>query len=256
MSLDSMYPAIVKSWDRDRRECRIEIPGLTDGCQIFPLAEIDYPIGYESENSEIRIPIGARVRVFFDGGDPRFPVICAFRPRRTDNDTLWRREFHENFARTADDGDINDSASEDINVDAGNDINTDVGHDMITDVTHDEHHTVGHEFILDATSKATIHVGSSTFVVESSQITITTPHLIVNSAQSNFSGAVTVAGLLTYSAGLAGSGGGGTSATITGNVSVTGTITGTTDVVGGGKSLKTHTHSGVAAGSGTSGPPT
>jgi hypothetical protein len=43
--------------------------------------------------------------------------------------------------------------------------------------------------------------------------------------------------------------------TITGSLNATGTVTGQADVVGGGKSLKTHTHSGVTTGSGNSGPP-
>jgi phage baseplate assembly protein gpV len=51
-------------------------------------------------------------------------------------------------------------------------------------------------------------------------------------------GAVTVVGALTQ----------------TGNQTVTGTIT-ATQVVGGGKTLSTHTHSGVTTGAGTSGPP-
>jgi phage baseplate assembly protein V len=48
---------------------------------------------------------------------------------------------------------------------------------------------------------------------------------------------------------------------IVGNLSIDGdtdctqTITATTDVIGGGKHLKTHTHGGVQSGSGTSGPP-
>lgn len=45
-------------------------------------------------------------------------------------------------------------------------------------------------------------------------------------------------------------------ATFNGDVHSTGTITGDTDVIGGGKHLKTHTHSGVQPGGGTSGPPT
>ena len=40
-----------------------------------------------------------------------------------------------------------------------------------------------------------------------------------------------------------------------GNVSSPATVTATTDVVGGGKHLKTHTHSGVTTGGGTTGPP-
>ena len=51
-------------------------------------------------------------------------------------------------------------------------------------------------------------------------------------------GAVTVVGTLTQ----------------TGNQTITGTLT-ATQVVGGGKALSTHTHSGIATGSGTSGPP-
>lgn len=43
-------------------------------------------------------------------------------------------------------------------------------------------------------------------------------------------------------------------ATVSGNITAA-TITGTTDVIGGGKSLKTHTHGGVQTGTGTSGPP-
>lgn len=43
--------------------------------------------------------------------------------------------------------------------------------------------------------------------------------------------------------------------TIEGDASSNGTITGAVDVKGGGKSLKTHVHSGVAPGGGTSGPP-
>lgn len=43
--------------------------------------------------------------------------------------------------------------------------------------------------------------------------------------------------------------------TITGDLTVTGTATATVDVVGGGKSLKGHTHTGVTTGGGSSGPP-
>jgi len=42
---------------------------------------------------------------------------------------------------------------------------------------------------------------------------------------------------------------------LTGDLNVTGTITATTDVVGGGKSLATHVHTGVTPGIGNTGPP-
>lgn len=43
--------------------------------------------------------------------------------------------------------------------------------------------------------------------------------------------------------------------TIEGDVSITGTLTASEDVLGGGKSLKTHTHGGVSAGSSLTGAP-
>jgi phage baseplate assembly protein gpV len=42
---------------------------------------------------------------------------------------------------------------------------------------------------------------------------------------------------------------------ITGDVTVTGTLTASTDVIGGGKSLKSHKHSGVQAGGAQTGAP-
>ena len=59
-------------------------------------------------------------------------------------------------------------------------------------------------------------------------------------------GAVTISGTLTQSGG---------NATMGGNLTAAGTITGTTDVIGGGKSLKTHVHSGVQPGGGNTGAP-
>ena len=44
-------------------------------------------------------------------------------------------------------------------------------------------------------------------------------------------------------------------ATFTGDINVGGTLTATTDVIGGGKSLKTHIHSGVTAGTSNTGAP-
>lgn len=43
--------------------------------------------------------------------------------------------------------------------------------------------------------------------------------------------------------------------TQTGNTTSSGTVTGTTDVIGGGKSLKNHTHGGVQPGGGSTSPP-
>ena len=58
-SMNGRYPAIVKSYDQISRTCRIEIPGLTDGADVLPEAEIEYPIGDKSRarshSTEFRI---------------------------------------------------------------------------------------------------------------------------------------------------------------------------------------------------------
>lgn len=100
------YPAIVKSYDQERRTCRIEIPGLTDGADVLPEAEIEYPIGDKSRagfwETEIEINPDDTVWVAFVGGDPRYPVITGARNPRTGNSADWRRWHHKNIELIAD----------------------------------------------------------------------------------------------------------------------------------------------------------
>jgi phage baseplate assembly protein gpV len=243
MSLYGKYPAIVRTWDRARRECRVEIPGVTDGAEVLPLAEIAYPIGDKSEHTEIYVTLGDRVWVEFERGDPRFPIITHWRTKHTGNAPLWRKFHHENHEREAFDGDIHDTASNNINTEAGN----------------NEQRTIGTAFTLDAGTTITLHVGGSTLVIDGSSVTITTAEVTVDSPQSTFTGAVTVLGLLTYAAGMSGSpgAGGGAGATISGNIAVTsGNITTDGDVTAGSISLKNHTHGGVQPGGSSTSPPT
>ncbi len=96
------YPAVVSSYDRAARLCRVEIPGITDGADIFPEADFEYPIGDKSEHTEIRILVGDRVWVEFEAGDPRYPIITGFRQKRTGNEVGTRRWHHENIETVAD----------------------------------------------------------------------------------------------------------------------------------------------------------
>ncbi len=95
------YPAVVKSYDQARRTCRIEIPGLTDGADVFPEAEIEYPIGDKSRSgsntTEIEITAGDAVWVSFIGGDPRYPIITGYRNPQSGNSADWRRIHHKNI---------------------------------------------------------------------------------------------------------------------------------------------------------------
>lgn len=89
---------------------------------------------------------------------------------------------------------------------------------------------------LDNTS-ITLTIGSTTLKLESGQTTLTTPKVITDSPDATNTGTLKVQGLLTYLAGLAGSGGSGASATITGSISV---VSG--DVSADGHTLKGHHH--------------
>jgi len=95
------YPAIVRSYDQKSRTCRLEIPGLTDGGDVFPKAEIEYPIGDKSRDgeftTEIEILPGDTVWIAFICGDKRYPIITGYRNPLSGNSVDWRRVHHENM---------------------------------------------------------------------------------------------------------------------------------------------------------------
>lgn len=93
------FPAVVREYDAEQRLCRVEIPGITDGAETFPNAEIEYPIGDRTRGdlaTEIEILSGDAVWVSFIGGDPRYPIITGWRLPRAGNEKGWRRWHHEN----------------------------------------------------------------------------------------------------------------------------------------------------------------
>ncbi|MBY0475391.1 MAG: hypothetical protein K2Q13_10090 [Nitrosomonas sp.] len=100
------YPAIVRSYSQERRTCRIEIPGITDGSDVLPEAEIEYPIGDKSRTganaTEIEILPNDTVWIAFIGGDSRYPIITGYRNPQSGNSVDWRRFHHANIEITAD----------------------------------------------------------------------------------------------------------------------------------------------------------
>lgn len=100
------YPAIVKSYNQTRRTCRVEIPGLTEGADVLPEAELEYPIGDKSRAgvnpTEIEITPGDTVWVAFIGGDARYPIITGWRNPQAGNSVDWRRWHHKNIELLAD----------------------------------------------------------------------------------------------------------------------------------------------------------
>lgn len=105
------YPATVKSYDQERRTCRIEIPFLTDGIDHYPEASIEYSLGDKQRagywETEIEIIPEDKVYIMFEGGDPRYPIITGYRHPRVGNsmspDSGWRRWHHPNIELIADD---------------------------------------------------------------------------------------------------------------------------------------------------------
>lgn len=104
--LPGRYPAVVRSYDKAKRTCRIEIPGLTDGADVLPEAEIEYAIGDKSAHdtypTEIEILPGDTVWISFIGGDPRYPIITGYRNPQSGNVSDWRRIHHPNIEFLAD----------------------------------------------------------------------------------------------------------------------------------------------------------
>lgn len=140
MSLPSRIPGIVNSYDRQRRECRVEIPGYTDGAEEFPVAQFENPLGDKSEHTEIRILPGDRVWLAFENGDPRYPIITGFRPKQVGNVVGYRRWHHENIE---------------------------------TDADQTQKHTAGTTYRVEAGQSITLIVGGSSIVMNDSSITLT-----------------------------------------------------------------------------------
>ena len=111
--LPGRYPGLVDSYDAQKRTCRVKIPGLTDGADPLPEAQIEYPIGDNSRSvphgTEIAIHKDDAVWIAFLGGDPRYPIITGYRNPEVGNSLDWRRWHHRNIRLDAEDTILLDS---------------------------------------------------------------------------------------------------------------------------------------------------
>ncbi|MFZ4539530.1 hypothetical protein [Propionivibrio sp.] len=168
------YPAIVKSYDQARRTCRVEIPGVTDGGDVLPEAELSYPLGCKSRDgsfaTEIEILPGDTVWIEFIGADSRYPVVTGYRNGQAGNSVDWRRFHHANM-----------------------------------------------ELLADTLMK--LIAGGDVLIKSGSHITVQAPLITLDTPQTTCTGNLTVAGALSIQGAA-----GGTSTTISGNVSVTGSV--------------------------------
>lgn len=171
MNLPGKWPGVIRSYDADRREVRVEIPGITDGAEQWPLAEIEYPIGDKSRHTEIRILDGDLVWLEFECGDPRYPIITGWRNPNTGNSTGFRRWHHENIESDADSTQKHTSGTT-YTVLAGSDIKNDAKADIV--------HHAGKTVTIEAGESITLKVGGSTIVIDSSSITATAAKINLN----------------------------------------------------------------------------
>ena len=86
-------------------------------------------------------------------------------------------------------------------------------------------------------------------IVEADTVLVKAGDITLDAPTTTATGSLLVQGQLTYQGGMAGSGGGGTAASITGTIKVEGG-----DVLADGKSLKSHTHPDLTSGGNTGKP--
>lgn len=161
--MSSRTPGVVKAIDRARREIRVHIPGLTDGAEVYPLAEIEYGIGDKSEHTEIRILEGDRVWLSFINGDPRYPIITGFRPKNTGNEVGTRRWHHDAIESDADEHQTH-TAGTDYSIDAGTNINQTAGTDIAQEAGTNINGTAGEQ--------VRFNVGANSITINNSAITL------------------------------------------------------------------------------------
>ena len=223
-TMHGRYPAIVKTYDQARRTCRVEIPGITDGGDVLPEAEIEYPVGDKSRSgqyeTELEILPGDTVWIAFIGGDPRYPIITGYRNPQAGNSADWRRYHHQNYELLTDVM-MHFESGETIKGDAGQTIALKAGQAITAEA--------GSTINIKAGSKITLSVGGSTVEISSGSIAITSGKIALNGA-------------------ITGGGSAGAMATFTGGMKVA------KDVTAGNISLQTHTHTEQGDKAETSGP--
>ena len=136
--MPGIYPGIVRSYNQERRTCRVEIPGSTDGGDVLPEAEIKYSIGDKSRDgeftTEIEILPGDTVWIQFIGGDSRYPVITGYRNPQAGNSVDYRRWHHENIEMLANTL-LNALSGSDTRINAGGDVQIQAAADTLLKAT-------------------------------------------------------------------------------------------------------------------------
>lgn len=87
-----------------------------------------------------------------------------------------------------------------------------------------------------------LEIGATVLELRDDGTTLSTPKLLVDAADSTFTGTLLVKKLLTYLKGLVGKGGGGAGASIEGDIQVNGNVSATGTIMDAGGNSNHHTH--------------
>lgn len=234
--------AIIRGYNAQTRRVKVEIPGLTDGAEDWPEAELEYPLGDDATDTEVRLtPL---VWVDFINDDMRYPIVTGNRCKNKGNSADWRRWRHEN-----------------MQLEAYHDMVLTVGNDLTADVQGEVSVNAEGDIFLDSASKVTIKVGGSTIEVVDGNVKITSLAVDVDATLTTINGQLVVNGASTFNnmatfngqivSTATGVGGGASFAggvqidgdiTAGSNIAVTGDVQTTGDVIAGTVSAKNHVH--------------
>lgn len=95
MRLNGFWPAKLTSYDAATRTGEVWIDDVTDGGDRGLVAEFAYPIGEDDQDTELKITLPANVYVFFESGDPRCPVVFAWRTRQDGSAVVGTRRIRQ-----------------------------------------------------------------------------------------------------------------------------------------------------------------
>jgi phage gp45-like len=191
-ALYGKYPAEIVSYDQVTRTCRVSIPGITDGGDVLPNAEIMYPVGDKSKieteagkhSTELEILAGDLIWVEFIGGDQRYPLIVGYRNPSTNNALNWRRYHHANIEMTADGIMRLNAAQIELNADDTIIINCNNAETGAKTITINATHTITHN-AEDQIINADTDINGSTLTHNSKSVGDTHKHSGVQAGGSN-----------------------------------------------------------------------
>lgn len=110
-----------------------------------------------------------------------------------------------------------------------------------------------HLIELDTAGNLVGTIGGTVSVTSEGAVSLTCPELTITCPKTTITGALIVGGLITGQGGFTVSGGGGVQADC--DITLNGSMSSTGDIVAGGISLISHTHTGVTPGGGSTGAP-